>query len=426
MSIIQERILENYHIPLSIEQTEIILNQMKTSVCQIHPGKFCARGTGFFCRIPYPDENNLLTVLITNNHVINEECIEKEKEIVVSLCKDKKKKEEIKKINISKNKKNFSNKDYDITIIEIKRGDEKIEHFLELHPNLMEDNCENTFNAKSIYAIGYPKSEQVKVSYGILKNKLEDKEYDFNHLCSTELGSSGSPILFSENNKVIGIHKKAASSHQNYNVGAFLKLAIIGLYNKYNKKEIPKNNNIQINQKNEILKNNNIQINQKKEILKNNNIQINQKKEIPKNNNFQKNQKKEIPKINNFQNDKSSNKKEKNENNIQKMLGIFDPSKNDKNKKNAYQKSDKENNYKKKDKEIKNNMLMDENPKKKNPFKVSNFKNDKSPISKNKENNDKKEENKVSKNYKNEFGKDKNNENSDIKKNQNDNKKIIK
>ena len=92
MSIIQEKILDNYHIPLSIEQTEIILNQMKTNVFQIHPGKFSSRGTGFFWRIPYPDENNLLTVLITKNHVINEVCIEKEKEIVISLCKDKKKK----------------------------------------------------------------------------------------------------------------------------------------------------------------------------------------------------------------------------------------------------------------------------------------------------------------------------------------------
>lgn len=29
-------------------------------------------GTGFFCRIPFPDINHLLQVLITNNHVLGE------------------------------------------------------------------------------------------------------------------------------------------------------------------------------------------------------------------------------------------------------------------------------------------------------------------------------------------------------------------
>ena len=49
----------------------------------------------------------------------------------------------------------------------------------------------------------------------------------------------------------------------------------------------------------------------------------------------------------NFQNDKISNKKEKKEINFMKKLKIFDPLKNEKNKKISFKQSDKENNYKK-------------------------------------------------------------------------------
>ena len=42
---------------------------MKKNVCKIKIGN--EQSTGFFCKIPFPDENNLLPVFITNNHVIN-------------------------------------------------------------------------------------------------------------------------------------------------------------------------------------------------------------------------------------------------------------------------------------------------------------------------------------------------------------------
>ena len=51
----------------------------------------------------------------------------------------------------------------------------------------------------SIYAIQYPSYNEIQkpaVSYGILKKRLDNNNYDFIHYCSTEYGSSGSPILF--------------------------------------------------------------------------------------------------------------------------------------------------------------------------------------------------------------------------------------
>ena len=57
------------------------------------------------------------------------------------------------------------------------------------------------------------------VSYGIIKNVLD---YDIKHVCCTEKGSSGSPILSILSQKVIGIHKEG-KSHFNINKGSFLK-----------------------------------------------------------------------------------------------------------------------------------------------------------------------------------------------------------
>ena len=58
----------------------------------------------------------------------------------------------------------------------------------------------------------------------------EDKEYNFNHKCSTKDGSSGSPIL-NIKNEIIGIHKGGTTK---YNVGTFLNYPIEEFIEKYN------------------------------------------------------------------------------------------------------------------------------------------------------------------------------------------------
>ena len=75
--IIQEKLVEDQPIPVSIQGTELILDQMKKCICQIYQDD--KKGTGFFCQIPFL--NNLLPVLITNNHVLNENDIENNKKI---------------------------------------------------------------------------------------------------------------------------------------------------------------------------------------------------------------------------------------------------------------------------------------------------------------------------------------------------------
>ena len=92
---IKETLIEDQPSPVDIEGTKLILSQMENCICKIvnDDGR---KGTGFFCKIPFPDENNVLSVLITNNHVLNENDIENGKTInlkfIIKKNKRKKKK----------------------------------------------------------------------------------------------------------------------------------------------------------------------------------------------------------------------------------------------------------------------------------------------------------------------------------------------
>ena len=80
------------------------------------------KGTGFFSKIPFPDKNNLLNVLITNNHILNEKDIENNKILkLIMYNKEKKIKKEI-KIDESRKRYTYKKEEegIDITIIEIK------------------------------------------------------------------------------------------------------------------------------------------------------------------------------------------------------------------------------------------------------------------------------------------------------------------
>ena len=90
---------------------------MKKGICKIIINKN-ERGTGFFSKIPFPDINNMIKVLITNHHIINEEYINKNNSIKIKI----KSEEDILNINL-KNRIIFTNEEYDTTIIEIKESD---------------------------------------------------------------------------------------------------------------------------------------------------------------------------------------------------------------------------------------------------------------------------------------------------------------
>ena len=232
--------LEDHSNPISLEQMEHIIKQMKKSIFKIKCEK--GVGTGFLCLIPFPTKLNLLPTLITNNHVLSENDIAINQKIDYLYNDDK----DSNSIIIDENRKKYTNKDYDVTIIEIKPNEDKIDinSFLEVDDGIYEDNINQIYKQKSIYILHYPKSGNIKISHGVIKN-INENNYNIGHLCVTFGGSSGGPLINLSNYKVIGVHKGGISRNK-INVGTVIIGPIKEFHNNFNnlkneKKVIEKN-----------------------------------------------------------------------------------------------------------------------------------------------------------------------------------------
>ena len=228
-SIIQEKKIKGALDPISKEDNIKIINLMETCVCKIH--KQTIYGTGFFIKINY--KSKLMPVLITNNHILSEKDLIINKFITFSLNNDK----EFRQIKIDNSRLYFTDKKRDITIIEIKEEIDNINNFLELDDKLNNnhESYNNIYSNSSIYIINYPLGKNMILSYGTISEIEKEK---INHLCTTDSGSSGSPILLLSNMKVIGIHKGSYSDENtNLNAGILINFFI---------DDINKNDNLKI------------------------------------------------------------------------------------------------------------------------------------------------------------------------------------
>ena len=199
---------------LPLEKLEKICDQMKTCICKIY-GQMT--GTGFFCKIPY--NNKEIPVLMTNYHVLNNDFINNNKKITITINNEK----IIDILDVNEKSIVYSSptEKYDIMIIRLKEEDKY--HYLDLEEKIFDENALELYKEKSIYILHYPSGEQLSVSFGFGVTKLEG-EYYVKHLCNTEDCSSGSPILNLFTNKVIGIHKgRHGANTTKYNLGIFLK-----------------------------------------------------------------------------------------------------------------------------------------------------------------------------------------------------------
>ena len=243
----KEKYIASSPEPVTLKGTEKILDQMNNSVCRIYNN---GNGTGFFTKIPY--KSKLLPVLITNNHVINKDDILNNKKFSIYLNNDKK----IKRIELDNNRLIYTNEKLDITIIEIKDNDNINNKYLELDDEIMNyiklnkkediNYLSDIYSNKSIYLINYPEDKNVVVSYGQPPNIHESEIF---HKCTTKEGSSGSPILLINNQKLIGIHY-GCSKQFDFNKGRLLIYSIIEF-------EKIKNNILLINKEGKCLSDNN-------------------------------------------------------------------------------------------------------------------------------------------------------------------------
>jgi len=196
--------------PLSIRELDIIKKQME-NVFVIkfidEKGYETGTGTGFFCKIPLPDEYHLLPVLITNNHIIND----MNKNLLIIY------KDSFKIINmIEFQRRCYTEKDhYDITIIEMLSEDKiNLNSFLEI--DIQTKIEENKIIKNDIYILHCPKGNEISISPGNIKYIKNNTIF---HKCSTDHGSSGSPIFNKSNFKILGVHK---GHNNNYNLGSLI------------------------------------------------------------------------------------------------------------------------------------------------------------------------------------------------------------
>ena len=132
--------------PVNIEGTKKILAQLMNCICKIKIKG--AWAIGFFCKIPY--ENETLKVFMTYYGVLNEKNLKENQNLNLPLNDEK---ENI-LLDLSIERKTYFNKDYDITLIELKDEDKK-KDYLELDDNLLQDNSELIYKNKSIYTLHY-------------------------------------------------------------------------------------------------------------------------------------------------------------------------------------------------------------------------------------------------------------------------------
>ena len=174
--------------------------------------------SGFFLQLKRNNKN--FYCLMTNAHVVNEDMIKNKEKIKIKYDIEEKElnlelNEEERIINCYKGYKGFA---YDISIIEIIPKDEIKDKTYFLEPNTAD--CDN-FIEKEIQIIQFPEGNRLSLSKGKITGKLKTYEDMFFHEASTEKGSSGSPIVLKNDDRVLGIHKGAIEGKEK-NIGIFI------------------------------------------------------------------------------------------------------------------------------------------------------------------------------------------------------------
>ena len=169
--------------------------QKYNAVCKIPVGNNSS-GTGFFCEIKI--NGNLKKFLFTNNHILNEENIKKNKKINIIIDNIPK------KIEITDNRFKCTDPIIDYTCIEIMNEDNLNNGFFEIDNQINCKNPNELYKLEEYVIIQYPQGKGCQWSEG---NVSKIEKVNLYHNIPTDKGSSGSPIIaLSRASSVIGIH----------------------------------------------------------------------------------------------------------------------------------------------------------------------------------------------------------------------------
>ena len=209
------------------------------------------KGSGFFCKINinFP----IKYALFTNNHILNETNLEIGKKINFEYLEKSLFSSSYniikKQIEITWNRRIFTNKELDYTCIELFESDGIINYF-EIEPNIFKHN-NNIFKNNDIYILQYPNGNDLSFSYGKI---LSIKENKIIHNASTDSSSSGSPIIRRcKENYIIGLHYGGIKNNKNeykYNLATLFNSILDNIKEQLNEIiciYIPNKNNKEIN-----------------------------------------------------------------------------------------------------------------------------------------------------------------------------------
>ena len=217
---------DNNIIPV---ENKLIQNEMPSfdkitnKVCKIKcsNGK---KGLGFFYKIPIKkNENNFIQVLISDSQTLNEKDFDSNKnnEIKITLHNGE-------EILIDESRKIYTNKEFEVTITEIKEDEIKDNNIFseidKINPNISDQpekfliyNLDYNNNNDKMFNFSFCYLKDInKKNNNIIEYENEDKDKEF------PLGS----LLFNLKGNIIGIHKQ---KDKEKNFGILIK----GLINEY-------------------------------------------------------------------------------------------------------------------------------------------------------------------------------------------------
>ena len=190
------------------------LSKALNAVCEICLSN--GFGSGFFCKIPYTQNNDLLLpVLLTNNHVLSKDAIENDIKIKIN--------NETKTLSL-KGRKKWTDEKMDFTCIEIKKEEDDIHTFFNLDDKILDKNYSNNWYLnQNVLIFGINKNDkQIGFSNGVI---IQNQDSFFAHTCNSFPGCSGGCIVNQYNNNVIGIHQGEidTGNKKAVNVGIYIK-----------------------------------------------------------------------------------------------------------------------------------------------------------------------------------------------------------
>ena len=208
--------------------------KLYNSIVRINTEKESISATGFFLKLKI--KNKTKNYLVTFNQAFDEKFIQDKKSIKLYYGQINEEKNIEIKLDEKKRDIKYLENPFNITLIEILKGDKiSQDRFLLPDINYKKEGYNSYINKNNYYYLpGYTPYNERHIFQGKITEILEKPE--FKHSLEDTGNNSGAPICLEDNLLVVGIHKKTDNSKK-INYGIFLGYILDNLEKEGNNKE---------------------------------------------------------------------------------------------------------------------------------------------------------------------------------------------